>query len=79
MIKQPAIHEVLEKLRQDTRLSPNVAHYRTIAGKEAIYADFPSELHPSIIKALASKGIHQLYSHQREAFELATAGSRSQR
>ena len=74
MMKQPAIHEVLDKLRTDPAFSTNVAHYKTIAGKEAIYADFPDKLHPSIIKALASKGIHQLYSHQREAFELASAG-----
>src|SRR6185312_15410872 len=52
----------------------NVIHYRTIEGKQAMYAEFPSVLHPSIIKALASKGIDKLYSHQREAFECAYEG-----
>src|SRR6185312_17388257 len=52
----------------------NVIHYRTIEGKQAMYAEFPSVLHPSIIKALASKGIDKLYSHQREAFECAYNG-----
>ena len=74
MTKKAAIQEVLEKLRTDPSFSDNVVHYKTIEGKEAVYAEFPHQLHPSIIKALASKGIHQLYSHQREAFELASAG-----
>lgn len=69
-----AIHDVLEKLRTNPAFSTNVAHYKTIEGKNARYADFPEQLHPSIIKALASKGIQQLYSHQREAFERAVNG-----
>jgi DEAD/DEAH box helicase domain-containing protein len=43
-------------------------------GKSAIYAKFPSVLHPSIIKALKTKGIKQLYSHQRDAFDSAYNG-----
>ena len=39
------------------------------------YAPFPEHLHPSIVKALASKGIERLYSHQREAFDLASSGN----
>ena len=75
MTKKMAVHEVLEKLRTDPSFSNNVIHTKTIAGKEAIYAEFPEKLHPSIIKALASKGINKLYSHQREAYDLATSGN----
>jgi DEAD/DEAH box helicase domain-containing protein len=75
MKKKKAVHEVLVKLRTDPSFSDNVIHTKTIDGKEAIYAEFPEKLHPSIIKALASKGINKLYSHQREAFDLASSGN----
>ncbi|KXH82103.1 DEAD/DEAH box helicase [Sporosarcina sp. HYO08] len=61
-------------LRTDPSFSSNVAHYRTIEGKVAHYAPFPDQLHPSLMKALEKKGINQLYSHQREAFDLAMSG-----
>ncbi|MBD7986083.1 DEAD/DEAH box helicase [Sporosarcina sp. Sa2YVA2] len=44
-----------------------------VKGKAASYAPFPERLHSSIVKALDKRGIQQLYSHQREAFDLATA------
>ena len=68
------ISTVIDKLQTDPSFSKNVKHYRTIEGKEATYAKFPSVLHPSIIKALGAKGIEKLYSHQRAAFELAYGG-----
>jgi len=72
MDSNSSILSVLEILQTDSSFKNNVSHYRTIPGKSATYAPFPEELHPSIIKALASKGIHQLYSHQRIAFEHAS-------
>ena len=71
MNKSP-LEEVLKILRTDPDYCHNVKHYRTIEAKEAHYAPFPKNLHSSIVKALASKGIHKLYSHQREAFDLAS-------
>ena len=43
----------------------------TLEPKQADYADFPANLHPSIEKALKLRGIKQLYTHQRQAFDLA--------
>lgn len=74
MTRNSTLSTVLEKLQTEPSFSKNVAHYRTIEGKQATYAEFPSVLHPSIIKALNAKGIDKLYSHQREAFELAYEG-----
>ena len=34
------------------------------------FADLPASLHPALRQALEDRGIHQLYSHQAEAFEL---------
>lgn len=38
------------------------------------YAEFPSSLDPALVTALRSRGIHQLYSHQRAAWDAVTAG-----
>ena len=38
------------------------------------FAEFPENLAPTLAKALASRGISQLYSHQAEAFGHAAAG-----
>lgn len=69
-----SIPEILEQLHTDPSFSSNIIHTRTIPGKEAVYAEFPERLHPSIIRALGTKGIGRLYSHQKEAFELAVSG-----
>ena len=74
MTSNGTLSTVLEKLQTEPSFSKNVVHYRTIEGKQATYAEFPPVLHPSIIKALDAKGIDKLYSHQREAFELAYDG-----
>lgn len=73
-MKKISVRETVDLFLTDPELSSNIRHYEKIAGKSAEYATFPERLHPSIVKALAHKGIERLYSHQREAFDLATSG-----
>lgn len=56
----------------DEELKQNILHWQTLEGQEAKFAPFPENLHPSIQKALKVRGISQLYTHQREAFDFAT-------
>lgn len=72
-MKKASVKEVVSRLTADPEISRNIVHHETIQGKSASYAPFPERLHPSIVKALDTRGIQQLYSHQREAFDLATA------
>ena len=37
--------------------------------------DFPESIHPSLKKAMQERGIHALYTHQREAFDLMMEGN----
>jgi len=67
------VKQLIDLWQSDPKMQSRVQHIRVLDAKEAIYAPFPEVLHPSIRKALASRGIHQLYSHQREAFDYATA------
>lgn len=73
-MKRASVREVVNQLIADPEMMRNIKHYEKIEGKSAKYASFPTHLHQSIMKALAEKGITQLYSHQREAFDLATSG-----
>lgn len=74
MMKSNSVETALQQLKADPDFARNIIHHKTIEGKEAVYASFPDELHPSIKTALAAKGIEQLYSHQRVAFDAATTG-----
>ena len=51
-----------------------IVHWHTKEEKPARYADFPEEMHDSLKAALRKKGIEQLYTHQRQAFDLAQEG-----
>ncbi len=72
--KQKTIGELVGEWLADPEMQESVRHHRVIEGKEARYAPFPDRLHPSIRKALESRGIRRLYTHQREAFDLAFSG-----
>src|ERR1700722_4152739 len=43
--------------------------------RSGTFLDFPESLSPKLQQALASRGIHQLYSHQAQAFAHASRGS----
>ncbi|MFW2387784.1 MAG: DEAD/DEAH box helicase [Polyangiales bacterium] len=65
--------EVLERWRTDGTWR-NVVWSHAVAPKEATIAPMPDVLAPAIAKALQTRGINELYSHQSRAFELASAG-----
>lgn len=68
------ISDLLKAWQYDEELKQNIVHWHTLEAMPAVYAEFPEALHPSIQKALHQKGIDKLYSHQREAFDIATKG-----
>ncbi|EON72440.1 DEAD/DEAH box helicase [Lysinibacillus sphaericus] len=72
--KKRTISELLNEWRYDDELKERIIHWQTLEGRDAKLAPFPGNLHPSLVKALHARGIHQLYTHQREAFDLATSG-----
>jgi len=73
-MKKKAIGELLNEWKQDADMRERIVHWHTIEAKGASLADFPNKLHPSIQAALKERGIHQLYSHQRQAFDIAMEG-----
>src|SRR5687767_778499 len=53
---------------------PHVTAVRRLDAVEARYAPFPDSVDPRLVKALRSRGISQLYTHQAEAVGHALAG-----
>lgn len=72
--KKRTIDELLNEWQYDEELKQNILHWHTLEPRPASFAAFPESLNPSIRKALESRGIHQLYTHQREAFDYAASG-----
>src|SRR3954465_13768587 len=53
---------------------PIVTASRRLPAVAATYAPFPAQADERLVRALASRGIQQLYTHQAEAFEHVLAG-----
>lgn len=53
---------------------PHVTAVRRLAPVEAQYAAFPETLDPRLVKALRTRGLEQLYTHQAESIAHVQAG-----
>jgi DEAD/DEAH box helicase domain-containing protein len=53
---------------------PVLAAVRRFPAEPARLVPFPEELHPRLAEALRARGIEQLYSHQREAWDAVQEG-----
>ncbi|MBL8949878.1 MAG: DEAD/DEAH box helicase [Myxococcaceae bacterium] len=65
----------LEAWRADPTVWPHLALDHTLPPRDAVHVPVPPALHPNVAQALADRGIDQLYSHQAEAFTLASQGA----
>ncbi|MBT2582078.1 DEAD/DEAH box helicase [Planococcus sp. ISL-109] len=68
------IPEILEEWKVEPEMMERIYHWHTKQEKPASYADFPEAMHDSLKQALRKKGIEQLYTHQRQAFDLSQQG-----
>lgn len=64
----------LERLRKAPDLGPHVARWHREPARPAIAADFPDWTPVPVLDAYRAAGIERLWSHQREAADLAHAG-----
>jgi DEAD/DEAH box helicase domain-containing protein len=65
-----SLQTILEELKLEDTLKDNIVNWHTIEAKQAKTEPLPTNLHPQMIKSLKKKGINELYTHQRSAFEL---------
>ena len=69
-----SLQEILKELKINDEFKENIVTWQTIEEKPAQTVPFPENLHPFLRKALQSKGIEQLYTHQKLAYEKITEG-----
>jgi len=69
-----SLRELLDELLTSLETGRCITATRHFAPQPPRWAPFPSSLDPRLIDALKGRGIHQLYSHQHRAFELAEKG-----
>ncbi|MDQ0197556.1 DEAD/DEAH box helicase [Neobacillus ginsengisoli] len=69
-----SLQEILVDLKLKDQFNENIITWRTIEEKQAKTVVLPEDLHTVLIDALKSKGIGQLYTHQKTAYETIIAG-----
>jgi DEAD/DEAH box helicase domain-containing protein len=68
------LSHVLAGFREDPAMRRCFTLDHVVPGRAPSYAELPAELAPSLVSALAGRGIAQLFSHQAEAYLAARSG-----
>ena len=68
------VSRLLSAWRSDPEIAANLQVQQEIPARPAQTVDFPVSLHPALVSALRSQGIHSLYTHQAASLEKALAG-----
>jgi DEAD/DEAH box helicase domain-containing protein len=71
---ETGVDVVVERWLSERSLVECFAAARTVAPTQAEYAAVPESLEPRLVRALAQRGITQLYTHQQEAVLAALRG-----
>jgi DEAD/DEAH box helicase domain-containing protein len=68
------LRQILDRLRADRSRSSRITAWRELPALPARFTAFPDGLEPLLAKALARRGIRQLYTHQAESFAAVRGG-----
>jgi DEAD/DEAH box helicase domain-containing protein len=69
------LQDVLSDLKINEAFKENIVTWKTIEEKGAQTVSLPEDLHPEISASLKSKGIENLYTHQRSSYERIMKGN----
>ncbi len=65
------LSRLVPKLPDDGSLPPQITHVHRIPAREGQYSPWPHWLHPRVIEAFESLGVHEPYTHQVQAAQAA--------
>lgn len=68
------LQDIIQGLKIDDSIKENIIHWQTIDEKPAKNSDMPEDIHPLLKQSMEKRGISQLYTHQRTAYETASKG-----
>ncbi len=69
------VAQIVDRLRSDPEIRRNQTAWKVVPARPPQYADFPEGLNPKLVDAFGKRGIHHLYTHQREAVNSVLSGS----
>ncbi|WAA11241.1 DEAD/DEAH box helicase [Fervidibacillus albus] len=72
-MKKKRLSDCIQWMKGNEEINKNITRWETIEGRSANFVPFPKNIHPSIKSALEKRGIDQLYSHQKIAYEYGMA------
>lgn len=70
-MKKQSLQELMQWMKTDPSIAPNIEFWHTVDERPAKTAAFPNQLHERLRAGLAARGIDSLYTHQHSAFEEA--------
>ena len=71
-VAEGGARRLVERIKE--RYAKRITGELVLPARPAQYADLPADLDPAIAAALRSRGVEQLYSHQRAAWDQIRAG-----
>ena len=69
------MQDIIQHLKLDETIKENIIHWQTIEPKMANTTEIPTDIHPLLKQAMVKRGVSELYTHQRTAYETASKGS----
>src|SRR5687767_7914892 len=72
--KPAGLSALLAHWAEDPRVTRNLTLDERLPGRDARCVALPESLPRALVKALAARGIDELYCHQRAAYDAAVAG-----
>ena len=66
--------KLLAHWKSDPEVGPNLVEWRVLPGKSSTFVPFPADIHYILLKAVQSRGIRSLYTHQASSFEQIKEG-----
>lgn len=69
-----SLSQLIDFIKGNKEFSEQIIHWQTMEAREAKTVPLPEIIDNRLKEALGKRGIHTLYTHQHEAFELAGAG-----
>ncbi|HTF91264.1 MAG TPA: DEAD/DEAH box helicase, partial [Planctomycetota bacterium] len=69
-----SVESIVANLKSNPALRERIVHWNEFAAREAVLCDLPPGLDPRLAGLLQRRGLSQLYSHQRQAIDLALEG-----
>lgn len=68
------LDQLIERLKTDRAFMDCVTEWRTLPATQGHYAPLPQDMDARLAQVLRERGIHRLYSHQAQCWQLARDG-----